>query len=150
MAPRGHGISCENGERALNLAVHNQRLSCPEFLIVCTEAASTINERPLGMLPSLASAINVLTPNCLLLGRATAANPSGWQPGSPSLKTRYHIVDAIGSQFWKHWMELFAPSLVYRPKWFDTHRDLQSGDVVLVADSNTLRWEYRLARVSET
>ena len=139
----------KTAKRALNLAIHSQRLSVPEFLTVCTEAANLINERPIGLLPNLDSEINVLTPNCLLLGRATASNPSGWQPGNVSLKTRYHLVTAIGNQFWKHWIEFFAPTLVYRPKWFNKQRNLQPGDIVLVADNNALRGEYRLARVRE-
>ena len=139
----------KSAKRALNLAIHDQRLSMHEFLTVCTEAANILNERPLGLLPSIDSEINVLTPNCLLLGRATAANPLGWHPGHPSMKTRYHLVNAISKQFWKHWIELFAPSLVYRQRWFTPQCDIQVGDVVLVADSNCLKGEYRLAIVSE-
>ena len=137
----------KTARRALNLAIHTQQLSVPEFLTVCIEAANLINERPLGLLPSLDSEINVLTPNCLLLVRATASNPSGWQPGNLSLKTRYHLVTAIGDIFWKHWIEYFAPTLVYWPKCFDKQCNLQPGDIVLVADNNALIGEYRLARV---
>ena len=98
----------KTAKRALKFAINDQRLSAPEFLTVCTEAANIINERPIGLMPSLDSDINVLTPNCLLLGRATASNPGGWQPGNSSIKTRYHLVASIGEQFWKHWMQLFA------------------------------------------
>ena len=137
-------------KRALHYAVNNQRLSAPEFLTVCTEAANLINERPIGLLPSLDSQINVLTPNCLLLGRATSANPGGWQPQSSSMKTRYDLVSHIGTQFWKHWIEYFAPTLVYQNKWYQRSRDLKVGDIVLVADANTLKGNYRLARVTMT
>ena len=116
---------------------------------MCRKAANLINERPLGLLPSLDSEINVLTPNCPLLGRATASNPSGWQPGNLSLKTHYNLLTATGDIFWKHWIEYFAPTLVYRPKWFDKKHNLQPGDIVLVADNNALIGEYRLARVRE-
>ena len=36
------------------------------------------------------SIINVLTPNSLLLGRATASNPLGWQPYDARIVTRFH------------------------------------------------------------
>ena len=141
----------KQAKRAIHLAVHNQRLSCPEFLTVLTEAANTINERPIGMLPSVDSELNVLTPNCLLLGRSCAKNPGGWQPWEASLKTRYDLVQSIGNAFWKHWTELYAPSLVTQPKWHkEAQRPLQTGDVVLVADQNVLRGEYRLAVVTDT
>ena len=67
----------KQAKRAIHLAIHNQRLSCPEFITVLTEAANTINERPIGMLPSIDSELNVLTSNCLLMGRASAKNPGG-------------------------------------------------------------------------
>ena len=137
----------KTAKRAIKLAINDQRLSAPEFLTLCSEVSNTINERPLGLLPSLDSEINVLTPNCLLLGRATASNPGGWQPEGFSMKTRYQLVSSIGEQFWKHWVQLFAPSLVYQSKWHTSHPDLQVGDVVLVADSNSLRGNYHLARV---
>ena len=137
-------------KRALKLAINDQRLSTPEFLTVCTEAANTINERPIGLLPSLDSSINVLTPNCLLLGRATSSNPGGWQSGDSSIKTRYHLVASVGEDFWKHWLQLFAPSLLYQHKWHSAHRDLQVGDVVLITDSNSLRGSYNLALVNDT
>ena len=55
----------------------------------------------------------------------------------------------VGEQFWRHWIELYAPTLTNQLKWFDAFRQIKVGDVVLVADSNTLRGEYRLARVAE-
>ena len=136
-------------KRALKFAMADHRLSAAEFSTVCKEAANLVNERPLGLLPSLDSEVNVLTPNCLLLGRATTKNPGGWQPGCSSLKTRYQLVNAVGDQFWKHWVELFAPSLVYRTKWHEPTRDLRVGDIVNVSDSNALKGDYRLAKVSE-
>ena len=140
----------KTAKRAIDLSIHNQRLSASEFLTVCTEAANTINERPIGLLPSLDSSINVLTPNCLLLGRATSSNPGNWQPGDPSLKTRHHLVTSISDEFWKHWIQLFAPSLTYQLKWHSKQRDLQIGDVVLITDSNSLKGTYNLALVCET
>ena len=137
----------KTAKRALKFAINDQRLSAPEFLTVCTEVANTINERPIGLLPSLDNDINVLTPNCLLLGRACADNPGGWQPVDTSFKTRYSLVSSIGEHFWKKWIELYAPSLVHQPKWFSSQPDLQVGDIVLVADSNALRGTYSLARV---
>ena len=64
-------------KRAICFAVGKQRLTVPEFLTVCAEAANLLNERPIGALPSADSELNVLTPNSLLLGRSTAKNPSG-------------------------------------------------------------------------
>ena len=136
-------------KRALDISIHNQRLSVPEFQTVCSEVANLVNERPLGLLPDLDSDINVLTPNCLLLGRASSSNPNNWLPNH-SLKTRGNLVSSIENQFWIHWMELFAPSLVYRHKWHEKERDIQVDDVVLILDSDTFRGQYRLGIVQKT
>ena len=79
----------KTAKRAIKMAINDQRLSAPEFLTLCLEVSNTMNERPLGLMPSIDSEINVLTPNCLLLGRAQASNPGGWQPENMSWKTRY-------------------------------------------------------------
>ena len=89
-------------KRALDISIHKQRLSVSEFLTVCSEIANLVNERPLGLLPGLDSDINVLTPNCLLLGRASSSNPNNWRPNH-SIKTRSNLVSSIEDQFWTHW-----------------------------------------------
>lgn len=136
-------------KRAIHFSVSNQRLSVPEFLTVCCEVANLLNERPIGVKPSVDSVINALTPNSLILGRATASNPMGWQPYETNIATRYHLVQSVVEDFWKRWTELYAPALVVQRKWHTATRNLRPGDVVIVADKNTLRGEYRLALVRD-
>lgn len=64
-------------KRAIHFSLSNQSLSVPEFLTVCCEVSNLLNARPIGVKPSVDPTINVLTPNSLLLGRATASNPLG-------------------------------------------------------------------------
>ena len=45
--------------------------------------------------------------------------------------------------------ELYAPALVVQRKWHTATRNLCPGDVVIVADKNTLRGDYRLALVQD-
>ena len=94
-----------------------QRLPLPEFLTVCSEVSNLLNERPIGVKPSEDSAINVLTPNSLLLGRATASYPLGWQSSETTISSWYHLVQSAVDDFWKHWTELYAPTLVVQQKW---------------------------------
>ncbi|KAK6191002.1 hypothetical protein SNE40_002752 [Patella caerulea] len=138
----------KSAKRAIDFAVHNQRLTVPEFLTVCTEIANLLNERPVGATTSEDNEISAFTPNSLLLGRATAKHPGGWQPQS-SILSRYQLVQKITDNFWKKWIELYAPSLVNQQKWLTSNRNLQPGDVVLIADRNTLRSEYRLGLVKD-
>ena len=45
--------------------------------------------------------------------------------------------------------ELYAPALEVQRKWHTATRNLCPGDVVIVADKNTLRGDYRLALVQD-
>ena len=138
-------------KRAIIFAVGKRRLSVPEFLTVCTEVANLLNERPIGTLPSTDSDLRVLTPNSLLLGRATSKNPGMWQPYTRghNPKNRYHLVQSTIDDFWGKWIQLYAPTLVIQRKWNVHTRNLRLGDVVIVADRNVLRGEYRLGIVKE-
>ena len=46
-------------------------------------------------------------------------------------------------------MRLYFPSLVIRQKWHVDKRNLCVGDVCVVKDSNAIRGEWRMARVTE-
>ncbi|CAB4007217.1 RNA-directed DNA polymerase from transposon X-element [Paramuricea clavata] len=139
----------KSAKRAIHFAINNQRLSVQAFMTVCSEATNLLNERPIGTLPSADSELNILTPNSLLLGRATAKNPGGWQPNCNNPGKRYHVVQIVTDEFWKKWTELYAPALVIRRKWNTANRNLRPGDVVIIADRNTLRGDYRLGIVQE-
>ena len=139
----------KGAKRAIKFAVNNQRLSASEFLTVCSEVSNLLNERPIGTLPGADSELNILTPNSLLLGRATAKNPGGWQPQGNNPRNRYYLVQRVIDEFWRKWTELHAPALVFRRQWNTTTRNLRPGDVVIIADKNTMRGEYRLGLVRE-
>jgi hypothetical protein len=136
-------------KRSIMISVGKSRLSAAEFLTVCTEVANIMNERPVGIVPGFDSPINLFTPNLLLIGRCTAKNPGGWQPEGGSLIKRYEMVQNITAEFWKHWRELYAPTLVWDKKWHTSTRNLEVGDVVLMSDSNSLKGDYKLAVVRE-
>ena len=127
----------------------NKRLSLLEFHTALTEVANIMNERPIGIKPGLDSPIQLLTPNCLLMGRCTAKNPGGWLPETGNLITRFEIVQSVVKEFWTNWRELYAPTLVWDQKWHTSTRNLEVGDVVVISESNSLKGEYRLARVTE-
>ena len=134
-------------KKAIKMSIHDQRLSPSEFMTLCTEISKILNERPLGTLPSKDSNINILTPNCQLIGRPFCRNPGNWQDSN--LKTRLKLIDSIADEFWDKWTELYAPSLIPQGKWKTRAKNLRPGDVVAVADSNALRGKYYIAQVHE-
>ena len=80
-------------KHAIHFSVSNQCLSVPESLTVCCGVYNLLNVKP-----SRNSTINVLTPNSLLLGWATASNPLGWQPYGTSIATCYHLVQSVSGR----------------------------------------------------
>ena len=44
---------------------------------------------------------------------------------------------------------LYLPTLLKRQKWHNTKRSLKVGDVCLLKDSNAMRGDWRMCRVSE-
>jgi hypothetical protein len=140
----------KSAKRSIDFAIHNQRLSATEFLTLCFEVSNLLNERPIGAMPGSDAEISILTPNCLLMGRATSKNPGGWLPQESKLAVRFQVVQKLIDSFWKRWTELCAPSLVFQRKWNTSTRNLRPGDVVVVADKNSLRGEYRLGLVKES
>jgi len=139
----------KSAKRAFTFAFHGKRFSAAQFLSACYEVSNILNERPIGVLPSVDSEISILTPNCLLMGRATAQNPGGWQPNS-RLLDQFNVVQEISDLFWKKWCELCAPALVIQKKWHTAIRDLKPGDVVLMADKDSFRGQHRIALVKKT
>ena len=122
----------------------------PEFLTLCSEVSNLLNERPIGVKPSEDSNIN-LTPNGLLLGRATVPHPTLWDGNlmRQTFPLRYHLVQSVVKDFWKRWAEFFLPILLVQRKWHTERCNLCPGDVVIMADSNMPREDYRLAVVKE-
>ena len=141
--------------KSLMKSIGVQILSLNELNTLLAETAQLVNERPIGLKPNENVDSNFLSPNSLLLGRSSDRICSG--PFSPngqlwsdpkSFTNRFLLVQAIVDQFWRVWHRLYFPSLVVRQKWHVEKRNLKVGDVCVVADSNALRGEWRLARVS--
>ena len=138
----------KSAKRAIDLSVRGHRMSVSEILTVFSQAADLLNEQPLGVMPGTDSEISILTPNCLLLGRSKSKNPGGYA-ANPSLRARITLIERITDQFWKYWTSLYAPTLIQQSKWLQVKWNLKVGDVVIVADLNVLKGEYRLGRVTQ-
>ena len=121
------------------------------------ETSQLVNERPIGLKPNESLDSHYLSPNSLLLGRSSDRINSGpFRPNvqeltdQNSFKSRFQLVQTITNQFWQTWTKLYFPSLIVRQKWHCERRNLQKDDICVIQDSNTLRGEWRLARVSCT
>ncbi len=79
-------------KRTLNVSIGENKLSFPGLQTVLFEAASLLNERPIGLKPgSDVNAGSYLCPNKLLLGRASSHAPLGvWLEGDTNKNNGFH------------------------------------------------------------
>ena len=138
-------------KRSIRFAINNQRLSFSELSALFYEVANLMNERPIGLLPvSADSMINLLTPNCFLIGRATSKNPVALNYVEGNLSSRLQLVHRLVDVFWKNWIQTCSPALMMHTKWQQRKRPVKVGDVVIVYEPNTVKGQYKLGLITET
>lgn len=64
-------------------------------------------------------------------------------------RKQWRRVQHLTNEFWTRWRKEFLHALQERQKWVRPRRNMQTGDVVLVKDDNTPRYQWQLARVTE-
>ena len=130
-------------------AVGDHILSFSEIQTVAFEASNMLNERPIGPHPTSPDDGHYLCPNDFLLGRATTREPHGPFKEYVHDRQRFELVQLIASGFWKKMVNNYFPSLIVRQKWHTDHRNIAIDDIVLIQDTNAIRGQWKLGRVSE-
>ena len=114
------------------------------------EVESIINSRPLTNCSGDPEDPLPLTPNHLL-----KVDPSvGLPPTLTALsdvfaRERYRVVQYVGDEFWRRWVEEYPKTMFPRRKWNERRVNLGLGDIVLLVDSFTPRGQWPLGRVVE-
>lgn len=110
--------------------------------MVLFEVANLINERPIGHHPRSSKDGSYLFPNDLLLGRSATRVPSGPFKNSVNPKLRFEFIQNIVNSFWKRWTTNYFPDLIVGQEWHTAHRNLKTGDLVLIQESNLIRGQW--------
>ena len=126
----------------------NGTFTWSEFQTLLFMAANLANERPIdARTQSREDRVEYISPNSLLLGRAT---PRG-DPGSFDFEgysyKRLRMIQTEVDRFWRHWSQLAGPNLFVRNKRHTKERNVAVGDTVWLAGQNALRGQYRLTKV---
>ncbi|XP_032796170.2 uncharacterized protein LOC116932522 [Daphnia magna] len=113
------GGSWERMVRAAKIAFRsvlgNQRLTDEILLTALTLIENILNSRKLTPVSEDPNDPECLTPNHLLLGRATPnLPPDVFTEDDLSAKERWRIAQAVIEQFWRRWMKEILPSLTER------------------------------------
>ena len=137
--------------KILRSIVQQQSLDDEGLLTVMCEVESIINNRPLTLASDNPNDLDVLTPNHLLLLKAQPSIPPGiFSKDDQYARRRWRQVQYIADLFWTRWLREYLPSLQNRQKWSRPRRNLQEGDVVLIADDAAPRNSWVMGRISKT
>lgn len=125
------------------------RMNSYSFQTVLYEVANTMNSHPLCAHETEDPHVVPLSPNTLLQHKLCAhqAPPGEFQPREVYAAKRWRQVQAIAEQFWHRWRGGYLSDMQSRKKWQKSRGDIKEGAVVLVADENTPRGDWRMAIV---
>ncbi|CAI5678593.1 unnamed protein product [Oreochromis niloticus] len=138
-------------KRALQSLGRESGLSYSEFQTALHVAANLANERPIdARVQSREGCIHYVTPNTLLLGRASQNGDFKMFDFSVYPYKRLQAIQAGVSKFWRSWSQLAGPNLFVRSKWHTAHRNVAVGDVVWLSDQNALRGHFKMGIVVST
>ena len=137
-------------KRALKVVLANQTVSDEVLYSALCEVEHIINSRPLTYVSSDTSDFRALTPNHLLIGSSSPHIPPGvFTSGDLCTRKRWRHAQALASHFWKRWSREYLPTLTVRKKWQKDVKNVGVGDLVLLADPNSPRGWWPLARVTQ-
>ena len=116
----------------------NQRFSILQWETLGQQIANSVNNLPIGLANKTQDLENLdlLTPNRLLLGRNNNRCPTAPLILSGDIKKIIQSNNEIFRVWFKSWLISYVPTLVPRPKWFETGRHIALGDVVLFSKSD--------------
>ena len=90
-----------------------------------------------------------LTPNHLLLGKATIDTPDMDFDETDKFSARLAYVQQVYQAWWDRWIQDVLPTLVPCKRWKDVQGNLKPGDIVMMKYTGQIHDDYRLARVRE-
>ena len=136
--------------KILRALLGQQVLSDEMLQTLMSEIQGILNSRPLTPVSSDPKDLDPLTPNHLLLFKASPNLPPGsFCKEDVYSKRRWKQVQYMTDIFWKRWLKEYLPTLLVREKWINPRRCLTSGDLVLICDENVPRGHWPLGRVIE-
>ena len=145
-----HEVMIKSAKKAIHAILGKADITDEELTTAMTGAEGLINSRPLTYQSANPLDEIPLTPNHFLHGQVggqfapTSCDETDFNP-----RKRWRRIQELVRHFWSRWMREWLPGLNARRKWFQTQRDVQIGDVMLVISPDTTRGNWPLGRVIE-
>lgn len=136
--------------KVLGAVMKEQAMDDEGLATMMCQVEAVINSRPLTAISDDPSDLRPLTPNHLLLLRPGPSLPPGVFVKEDLYRRRWRQVQYLSDLFWRRWTKEYLPILQQRQKWLLPTRNLQIGDIILIADENSPRSLWPLGRVLQT
>lgn len=137
--------------KVLNSTLNLQSLDEEGLLTVFCEAEAILNGRPITKASTDPNDLEALTPNHLLLLKATPSLPPGvFEKTDIYARRRWRQIQYMSDMFWKRWIQEYLPQLQERQKWSQTRRNFAAGDIVIIVDDSAPRNSWPTGKVVET
>ena len=143
-------------KRSLSLAIHPSiELYYSELVTLLARISFSINSRPLSLKSVSTNSqqeddLMPITPNHLLLGRASTHVPNLDYDDNTKFSARMSYVQQVYDVWWQKWIQNVLPTLVPCKRWKEVKKNVKVDDIVMMKYPGNMRDDYRLARVSET
>ena len=137
-------------KRAIFAILGNADVNDEELMTAFTGAESLINSRPLTYQSANPADDIPLTPNHFLQGQIGGKfAPEADEDISDNPKRRWRRIQELTRHFWQRWMREWVSSLNSRKKWYQSQKNLQIGDIVLLVSSENPQAHWPLGKVIE-
>ena len=142
-------------KKSLALALQpGVELTYAEVVTLLAKITYSVNSRPLSIADTSPSSqqedvMLPLTPNHLLLGKATIDVPNMDFDEEDRFSARLAYVQQVYQAWWDRWIQDVLPTLVPCKRWKDIKKNLKQEDIVMMKYSGNIRDDYRLAKVIE-
>ena len=136
-------------KKCIHHAIGQNKLTFTEIQTVFYECANVVNERPIGATPSSVEDGSYISPNDLLLGRATNKVPTGDFAPTINSRRRLYFVQRLTDSFWEKWTRDYFHTLRERKTWHVDRRNVSVNDIVIIKDKDAKRSKWKLGLVTE-
>ena len=130
----------KSAKKSIRAILGNADITDEELHTAICGAERLLNSRPITFVSSDPDDLSPLTPSHFLtgqLGGKFAPETTDQEIFNP--RKRWHRVQQLIGQFWKHWTREFLPSLNTRKKWFHPKHNLKKDDVVMIIEKDAKR-----------
>ncbi|XP_064633630.1 uncharacterized protein LOC135491588 [Lineus longissimus] len=145
-----HESLVKSAKKAIYAVLQKADITDEELSTAFTGAEALLNSRPLSYQSADSKDAPPITPNHFLFGQCGGQfAPEEIDSSDFNPRRRWRRVQELLKEFWSRWLKEWLPLLRQRHKWRDVKKDLEVGDVVLVADPGSVRGDWPMGRVTE-